>query len=99
MGDNVVHLFKSREDRAWLIRFDKNPNEGRAKDDPHPVLAYLKKEAGYRWGFSDADGKGGWGKPWADGQFNYTEHMGARAVLRKCADMLGPVKEVERDPF
>jgi hypothetical protein len=100
-GTNVIHLLKEEPDRktdfpgAWVIRFDKSPNEGvdatgkpYGKENPHPVLAYLKGE-GYHWGFSDADGKGGWGKLWEDGQYRFEEHMDARRVLQQTAEMIG----------
>lgn len=87
---NRVRLLKSTADRAWVIRFDNNPNEmnGQSKENPHPVLSYLKSE-GYRWGFADADGKGGWGKVWQEGHYTYAEHMDARKVLAKAAEMIG----------
>jgi hypothetical protein len=109
---NIVRLFKELPNKAanfpgaFVIRFDKNPNEGHdaegnpyGKDNPHPVLTFLKKESGHNWNFSNADGKGGWGKLWADGAFNFREHMDARVVLRKCAELLGPVLAAERTPF
>ncbi len=90
---NRVHLLKSEpekrnENGAWVIRFDSNPNqmEGYSKENPHPVLAYLKSE-GFRWGF-DHDGKGGWGKEWGDDPFG-EDHDKARAVLHKAAEMIG----------
>jgi hypothetical protein len=90
-GENSIRLLKSTQDRAWLIRFEKNPNEGRAKDDPHPVLAYLKSE-GFRWADSQADGKKAWGKEWQDGRYLVAEHMDAEKVFKKAADMLGPIQ-------
>src|ERR1700683_816665 len=91
-GDNRIHLLKSTKDNAWLIRFDKNPNEGvdaegkaYSKDNPHPVLAYLKSE-GYRWAWSEADGGPAWGKHMAEGHYTYAEHMDARRVLAKAAE-------------
>jgi hypothetical protein len=111
-GGNVVRLLKERPNKetnfpgAFVIRFDKNPNEGHdadgkpyGKDNPHPVLTFLKNEAGHNWNFSKADGKGGWGKLWADGEFNFREHMDTRVVLRKCAELLGPAQAAERTPF
>jgi len=88
-GDNHVHLAKSDTDHAWIIRFDQNPNQGEfTKENPHPVIAYLKSE-GFRWGFSDADGKGGWGKLMREGHYTFAEHMDAQRVFRKAAEMLG----------
>jgi len=97
-GENSVRLLKSEKDRAWLIRFEKNPNEGRAKEDPHPVLAYLKSE-GFRWADSQADGKKAWGKEWRDDRYQVAEHMDAEKVFKKAAEMLGPIQSQERTPF
>jgi len=97
-GENKIRLLKSETDRAWLIRFEKNPNEGRPKDDPHPVLAYLKSE-GFHWADSAADGKKAWGKAWQDGRYQIAEHMEAEKVFKKAAEMLGPVQGQERAPF
>jgi hypothetical protein len=98
-GDNHLQLLQSKADRAWVIRFDKNPSEGvdadgkeYSKDHKHPVIAYLKSE-GYRWGFADADGKGGWGKPMEEGHYTYAEHMDAQRVFRKAAEMVGAGKD------
>lgn len=100
-GTNVVHLLKEEPNRktnfpgAWVIRFDRSPNEGAdptgkpyGKENPHPVLAYLKGE-GHDWDFSGADGKGGWGKLWNDGQYRFEEHMDARRVVKQAAEMIG----------
>lgn len=91
---NRVHLMKSEpegrdEQGAWVIRFDTPPNEmeGYSKDNPHPVIAYLKSE-GYRWGFDEHDNKGGWGKYWQDDPYG-VEHDQARKVLAKAAEMVG----------
>jgi hypothetical protein len=97
-GDNVVHLYRSDKDRAFLIRMDTNPNEGRAKDDPHPALAAIK-EAGFRWSDALADGKKAWGKRWQDGQFHYTEEQEARKLVKKVAELLGPVRQQDPIPF
>ena len=104
-GGNRVHLLKSESDQdrrngtgAWVIRFDKNPNdtEGHSKESPHPVLAYLKGE-GYRWGFDDGDGKGGWGKAFSGDAYGQ-DHMEARRVLAKAAEMIGQPKDHGRLP-
>ena len=99
-GSNRVHLLQSRADHAWIVRFDKNPSEGTdpdgkpyGKDNKHPVIAYLKSE-GLRYGFSDADGKPGWGIPMAEGHYTYAEHMHMQQVTRKAAQMIGQEKEV-----
>jgi hypothetical protein len=96
--DNAVHLYRSDKDRAFLIRMDKNPNEGRAKDDPHPALSEIKA-AGFRWSEARADGKMAWGKRWQDGQFHYTEEQEARKLVNKVAELLGPVRQPEPIPF
>ncbi|HEV3437486.1 MAG TPA: hypothetical protein VG122_09005 [Gemmata sp.] len=80
--DNAVHLYRSDKDRAFLIRMDKNPNDGRAKDDPHPALAAIKG-AGFRWSEARADGKMAWGKRWQDGQFHFAEEQEARKLAKK----------------
>ena len=85
---NRVRLLKSEDKTAWVIRFDKNPNEmeGDSKENPHPVLKMLKEE-GYRWGF-DNDGKGGWGKAFSGDPYG-ADHIEARRVLQKAAEMIG----------
>jgi hypothetical protein len=81
---------------AWGIRFESSPNTGEySKENPHPVLAYLKSE-GFRWGFSDADGNGGWGKLMQEGHYTYGEHMEAQRVLQKAAEMIGAAKDQGR---
>ena len=62
----------------------------------HPVLKMLKDE-GYRWGFDGGDSKGGWGKAFTGDPYG-TEHIDARNVLQKAADMIGQPKERERIP-
>jgi hypothetical protein len=101
---NRVRLLKSEPQRsgengAWVIRFDIPPNEmtGYSKDNPHPVLKMLKDE-GYRWGFDPGDGKGGWGKEWTNDPYG-NDHLEARKVLAKTAEMIGAAKETERTPF
>jgi hypothetical protein len=90
---NRVRLLKSEGMGAWVIRFEKNPNEmqGYSKVNPHPVLKMLKEE-GYRWGFDDGDGKGGWGKPFSGDPYG-ADHLEARRVLEKAAEMIGAAKE------
>jgi hypothetical protein len=85
---NRVRLAKSENKSAWVIRFDKNPNEmeGYSKENPHPVLKMLKDE-GYRWGF-DKDDKGGWGKAFSGDAYG-ADHIEARRVLQKAAEMVG----------
>ena len=85
---NRVRLLKSEDKGAWVIRFDRNPNEmeGYSKENPHPVLAMLKQE-GYRWGF-DNDGKGGWGKAFGGDAYGQ-DHIEARRVLQQAAEMIG----------
>lgn len=93
---NRVHLLKEQPNRAtgfpgaWVIRFDKSPNEmeGYSKENPHPVLKMLKDE-GFRWGFSGADNEGGHGKVWQERHYTYAEHMDARRVLARAAEMIG----------
>lgn len=101
-GDgNRVQLMKEEPNRnrnfpgAWVIRFEKNPNDmldedgvKYSKERPHPVLKALKDD-GFRWGFADGDGKGGWGKQWQEGHFTYAEHVEARKTLAKAAEMIG----------
>jgi hypothetical protein len=69
--------------------------EGYSKDNPHPVIAYLKSE-GYRWGF-DRDNVGGWGKPWSGDPYGQ-DHIEARQVMAKAAEMIGaePAEEMAR---
>ncbi len=90
---NRVRLLKSEGMGAWVIRFDKNPNEmlGHSKENPHPVLKMLKEE-GYRWGFDSGDGKGGWGKAFSGDPYG-ADHIEARRVLEKAAEMIGAPKE------
>jgi hypothetical protein len=102
-GSNRVRLLKSEGERAWVIRFAHNPNEDKgangetySKETPHPVLKMLKDE-GYRWGFDGGDGKGGWGKAFTADPYG-AEHIEARRVLQKAADMVGQPKERERLP-
>ena len=99
--ENRVRLLKSEGERAWVIRFAKNPNEGTdldgkpyGKDNKHPVLKMLY-EAGYRWGFDGGDGKGGWGKRWSGDAYG-TDHMEARQVLGKAAEMIGGPAQQEQ---
>lgn len=95
-GDsNRVHLLKSEADGAWVIRFDTPPNnmEGYSKENPHPVIQMLKDE-GYRWGFDSNDGKGGWGKHF-NGDAYGQDHIDARRVLAKAAEMVGAPKQQE----
>lgn len=96
-GENRVRLFKSEPEvqgdvGAWIIRFEKNPNEmdGYSKENPHPVLKMLKNE-GFRWSF-DYDGVGGWGKPFSGDPYG-ADHIEARRVLAKAAEMIGAPKE------
>lgn len=96
--NNSVHLLKSYKDKAYLIRFDDNPNLGREEGDPHPVLAYLKSE-GFRWAESQADGDRAWGKSWAEGHFSYPEYLEARRVMQKAAEMMGAKVEQGPAPF
>lgn len=86
-GDNALHLGKSDKARAYFIRFDKNPNEGREPDDPHPVLKTLK-ENGYAWRQSPGGGMA-WKKPWEDGQYSHREDQEARSFARQIAEELG----------
>jgi hypothetical protein len=76
----------------------KNPDEleGFSKENPHPVKAFLKAE-GYRWGF-DEDGKGGWGNQF-QGDPAGVDHIEARRVLGKAAEMIGAKVEAERTPL
>ena len=93
-GENRVQLLKSEGEGAWVIRFAHNPNldkgpEGEAysKETPHPVLKMLK-EAGFRWRFDGGDGKGGWGKGFTGDAYGQ-DHIEARKVLQKAADIIG----------
>jgi hypothetical protein len=97
-GENRVQLLKSEGEGAWVIRFAHNPNQGKglggetySKETPHPVLKMLKDE-GYRWGFDGGDGKGGWGKAFA-GDAYMADHIEARRVLQKAAEMIGAPKQ------
>jgi hypothetical protein len=96
-GENRVQLLKSENKGAWVIRFEHNPNldkgpdgETYTKENPHPVLKMLKAE-GYRWGF-DQDDKGGWGKAFS-GDAYVQDHMKARDVLAKAAELIGQKRE------
>jgi hypothetical protein len=102
-GENRVQLLKSEGHGAWVIRFAHNPNHDKGpdgetygKDSPHPVLKMLKEE-GYRWGFDSADGKGGWGKAFTGDAYG-ADHIEARKILQKAADMIGQPKEHGRIP-
>ncbi|MCI0657283.1 MAG: hypothetical protein L0170_09460 [Acidobacteria bacterium] len=109
--DNRVHLLKSeirdergRTDIAWVIRFDHNPNldpgpngETYSKENPHPVLKYIKSE-GFSWNFDPNDNEGGWGKL-ATGDAYGQDHIEARKVLAKAAEMIGAEVSQSRDPF
>jgi hypothetical protein len=97
VGDNRVHLLKGMKDKAWLIRFDKSPNDGRSKENPHPVLAYLKNEAGYRWDRSKADGEMAWGKRWDGDSFTWQEHADARQVLQNAVEILAAEQGITLD--
>jgi hypothetical protein len=88
-GENRVQLLKCEGEGAWVIRFAHNPNldkglqgETYSKEQPHPVLKMLKEE-GYRWGFDGGDGKAWQNDPYG------TDHMEARRVLQKAAEMIG----------
>ncbi|WP_020472283.1 hypothetical protein [Zavarzinella formosa] len=103
-GGNCVRLSKSAADGAWVIRFDSAPNgmtdeEGvpYGRERPHPVLEYLKSE-GYRWGFANADGKGGWGKLMREGRYSHAEHLEVRQTLARAAEMIGANREQNRIP-
>src|ERR1700722_6093749 len=86
-GENRVRLLKSEGEGAWVIRLAHSPNTGEySKESPHPVLNRLKEE-GYRWGFDGGDGKGGWGKRWTNDPYG-TDHIEARRVLEKAAEMI-----------
>jgi hypothetical protein len=109
-GKNRVQLLKSESEEqrrhgqgAWVIRFAHNPNqdpgpngETYSKENPHPVLKMLKEE-GYRWGFDNADGKGGWGKPFSGDAYG-ADHIDARKVLQNAADMIGHKVDQGRIP-
>lgn len=102
-GENRVQLLKSEGHGAWLIRFAHNPNqdpgpngETYSKENPHPVLKMLREE-GYRWGFDNGDSKGGWGKPF-NGDAYGADHIEARKVLQKAADMIGHKVDQGRIP-
>lgn len=102
-GENRVQLLKSEGHQAWVIRFAHNPNEDKgpngetySKENPHPVLKMLKEE-GFRWGFDSGDGKGGWGKPFSGDAYG-TDHIEARRVLQKSADMIGHTMDQGRIP-
>jgi hypothetical protein len=102
-GENRVQLLKSEGEGAWVIRFAHNPNldkgpdgETYSKENPHPVLKMLKGES-YRWGFDGGDQKGGWGKRFT-GDANGADHIEARRVLQKAADMIGHKLDQGRIP-
>ncbi len=99
-GANIVQLFKSETEGAWVIRFKTPPNEmeGYSKTNPHPVLKMLKEE-GYKWGFDGSDGKGGWGKPFTGDAYGI-DHMEAKRVLKQAEEMVMTEKEkAARTPF
>ena len=85
--DNALHLGKSDRLRAFVVRFNRNPNGGRDKADPHPVFAMLR-EAGYRYRAIPGDGMA-WQKPWELGEYRIREEMDARDVAKKAAVALG----------
>jgi hypothetical protein len=97
---NLVRLLKSEGHRAWVIRFAHNPNDDKgpngetySKENPSPVLKMLKSE-GYRWGFDNGDGQGGWGKKWSGDPYG-ADHIEARRVLAQAAELIGMPKEKE----
>ena len=57
----------------------------------------MLKDEGYRWGFDGGDDKGGWGKRFS-GDAYVQDHMDARAVLQKAADMIGHKMDHGRIP-
>jgi hypothetical protein len=73
---NTIRLLASDKDHAFIIRFDKNPNEGLAPGEKHPALALIREQLederahqleGHSpgaWMFSKVDGKGGWHFRW-----------------------------------
>jgi hypothetical protein len=85
--DNQLHLGKSQRLRAFVIRFNNNPNEGRDKADPHPVIALLK-DAGYKYRSIPGDGMA-WQKPWEDGTYRVREDMDARDIASMAAEAMG----------
>lgn len=97
--DNRVHVGKNDKVRtangstgAFIIYFDKNPNEGRAPDDPHPVIKHVK-DAGYRWDRAP-DGERAWMKPYDQGNgWTMRQEMDASDVTRKAAELLGATVE------
>jgi hypothetical protein len=102
-GENRVRLLKSEGEGAWVIRFAHNPNldkgadgEEYSKENPHPVLKALKDE-GFKWGFDGGDGKGGWGKPFIGDAYG-ADHIEARKVLQKAADIIGHKMDHGRIP-
>jgi hypothetical protein len=102
-GTNRVRLLKSewRDGGAWVIRFDRNPNEGidpegkpYSKENPHPALKHLK-DKGHNWNF-DVDGKGGWGKLFSGDPYGQ-DHAEAREVLAEVQKIMG--QSAARTPF
>lgn len=97
--DNKVHLSKNdfiRNDDgtqgAFFINFDVNPNEGRAKDDPHPVINFLKNEVGvsYKKASTDVrDNTFAWKLPYSKGRWSVRQEMDAKDVAVTAANMLG----------
>lgn len=92
LRDNSRMRLMVNDEGAWVIRFDNPPNnmEGYSKENPHPVLAFLKRDERYKFGF-DADGKGGWG-------IIGPSLEEAQRVFDKAAEIVG-VKGAERTPF
>jgi hypothetical protein len=98
--DNKLHVGKNDRFRmrsgaqgAFIIYFDNNPNEGRAKEDPHPVIAHVK-QAGYRYEQAP-DGEMAWLKPYDQSRgWTMRQQMDADDVGRQAANLLGANVEV-----
>jgi hypothetical protein len=91
--ENLIRLLNSEDKQTgqglWVIRFEKPPNEmkGYSKENRHPVFQMLKDE-GYRFGYDPNDGIPGWGKPYTGDAYG-ADHIEARRVMQKAAEMIG----------
>ena len=80
-------LVRSDNDRAWIIRFEQNPNKCIATANLRPMIEYLQSQ-GFQDGYDNADGEYGWGKAWTEGHYTFDEHIAAQHVLRRVAEII-----------
>ena len=86
-SNNRLDLARCDRLGIYLIRFDRNPNAGRAKDEPHPVLELLRR-GGYHYKPLPEGGMA-WQKPYTAGKFNARDEVDARRLVRDAAKALG----------